>query len=68
MATLHLKDMDATPARGITSVGRGTINFRAVLTAAADAKISHCFVEEDAPVDPLDAIRFSYSHLARLEF
>jgi sugar phosphate isomerase/epimerase len=68
VATLHLKDMDATPTRGITSVGRGIIDFKAVLAAAADAKVSHCFVEEDAPADPLEAIRSSYSHLARLEF
>ena len=68
VATLHLKDMDATPARGITSVGRGTIDFGAVLAAAADAKVSHCFVEEDAPADPMEAIRYSYGHLARLEF
>ena len=68
VATLHLKDMEATPARGITSVGRGTIDFRAVLAAAADAKVSHCFVEEDAPADPLGAIRSSYAHLARLDF
>ena len=68
VATLHLKDMDASPARGITSVGRGTIDFKAVLGAAADAKISHYFVEEDAPADPLNAIRSSYEYLARLEF
>lgn len=68
VATLHLKDMDATPARAITSVGRGTIDFRSVLAAAADAKVSDCFVEEDAPADPLAAIRSSYAHLARLEF
>lgn len=68
IATLHLKDMDATPARGITSVGRGIIDFKAVLAAAADAKVGHYFVEEDAPPDPLAAIRSSYSHLAQLEF
>jgi sugar phosphate isomerase/epimerase len=68
VASLHLKDMDATQARGITSVGRGTIDFRAVLAAAADAEISGYFVEEDAPADPLEAIRSSYTHLARLEF
>jgi sugar phosphate isomerase/epimerase len=60
--------MDATPQRAITTVGRGTIDFKAVLAAAADAKVSHCFVEEDAPADPLAAIRSSYAHLARLEF
>jgi sugar phosphate isomerase/epimerase len=68
VATLHLKDMDATPARGFTSVGRGIIDFKAVLAAAADAKVAHCFVEEDAPADPLAAIRSSYLHLAQLEF
>ena len=68
VATLHLKDMDASPDRGITTVGRGTIDFRAVLAAAADAKVSDYFVEEDAPANPLEAIRSSYSHLARLEF
>jgi sugar phosphate isomerase/epimerase len=68
VATLHLKDMDATPARGITSVGRGTIDFKSVLAAAADAKVSHYFVEEDAPADPLDAIRSSYAYLAQLKF
>jgi sugar phosphate isomerase/epimerase len=68
VATLHLKDMDASPARGITSVGRGIIDFRAVLTAAADARVAHYFVEEDAPANSLAAIRSSYQHLERLEF
>ena len=68
VATLHLKDMDATPARGITTVGRGIIDFAAVLAAAADAKVSSYFVEEDAPRDPMAAIRSSYDYLARLEF
>ncbi|MDQ3674738.1 MAG: sugar phosphate isomerase/epimerase [Gemmatimonadota bacterium] len=68
VATLHLKDMDATPARGITSVGRGIIDFRSVLAAAADAKVAHYFVEEDSPADPMAAVRSSYQHLARLEF
>ncbi len=68
VATLHLKDMDATPARGITRVGRGIIDFRSVLAAAADAKVAHYFVEEDSPADPMAAVRSSYQHLARLEF
>lgn len=68
VASLHLKDMDDTPERGITSVGRGTVDFRAVLAAAADAKVRDYFVEQDAPADPLEAIRASYAHLAKLEF
>ncbi len=68
VATLHLKDMERTSARGITSVGNGIIDFKAVLAAAADAKVAHYFVEEDDPADPLAAIRSSYRYLARLEF
>ena len=68
VATLHLKDMEAGPGRGITTVGRGTIDFKAILAAAADANVPHYFVEEDAPADPMAAIRASYAHLARLDF
>jgi sugar phosphate isomerase/epimerase len=69
VASLHLKDMDATPARGITTVGRGTIDFPAVLRAATDAGVRHYFVEEDDPPRPvLDAVRAAYEHLHRLEF
>jgi hypothetical protein len=39
-----------------------------VLAAAADAKVRDYFVEQDAPADPLEAIRSSYAHLAQLEF
>jgi sugar phosphate isomerase/epimerase len=68
VATLHLKDMDATPARGITTVGKGIIDFKAILAAAADTGVSNYYVEEDAPHDPMAAIRSSYDYLARLDF
>jgi len=68
VASLHLKDMDRTPERGITTVGRGKIDFAPILAAATDAGVANYFVEEDAPADPMEAIRASYSHLARLEF
>jgi sugar phosphate isomerase/epimerase len=64
VASLHLKDMDATAARGITTVGRGTIDFGAILRAAAAAGIEDAFVEEDAPTDPMQAIRDSFRHLS----
>jgi sugar phosphate isomerase/epimerase len=66
VATLHLKDMDGTPRRGITTVGRGTIDFASVLRAAKTVKIADVFVEEDSPADPLAAARQSFAHLARL--
>jgi sugar phosphate isomerase/epimerase len=68
VATLHLKDMDATPARGITTVGQGTIDFAAVLRAARTARVGDVFVEEDNPADPIVAARQSYEHLTKLRF
>ena len=68
VASLHLKDMTPPPARAITSVGRGMIDFKSVLAAAADAKVSHYFVEEDSPADSMAAVRSSYNYLARLDF
>ena len=68
VATLHLKDMDATSAKGITSVGKGVIDFPAILAAAADAKVANYFVEEDAPAEPMAAVRSSYEYLSTLDF
>jgi sugar phosphate isomerase/epimerase len=68
VATLHLKDMDATPARGIATVGRGTIDFAALMRTAIDTGISHWYVEEDNPPAPgIDAVRFAYQYLERLD-
>jgi sugar phosphate isomerase/epimerase len=69
VATLHLKDMDATPARGITTVGRGSINFARVLRAATDVGVRHFFTEEDNPTQPaIAAARAAYEHLRQLDF
>jgi sugar phosphate isomerase/epimerase len=66
VASLHLKDMDATPARGITTVGNGTMDFTAILRAARDAGVTDYFVEEDNPSDPMRAARQAFAHLAGL--
>ena len=66
VASLHLKDMDRTPARGITTVGRGTIDFAAILRAARSAGVEDYFVEEDDPSDPMRAVRDAFAHLSAL--
>ena len=66
VATLHLKDMDR--ARRIATVGRGTIDFAGLLRAAIDTGIGHWYVEEDSPPAPgIDAVRFAYQYLSRLD-
>ena len=68
VASLHLKDMDRTPERGITSVGSGTIDFARILIAARRVGVSDYFIEEDAPADPLAAARASYAYVSTLQF
>lgn len=68
VASLHLKDMDRTPERGITSVGSGTIDFTRIVGAARRVGVADYFVEQDSPTDPLAAARASYTYLAALRF
>ncbi len=57
----HIKDMDA--AGEMVDVGKGTIDFAAILGDSSAAAIRHCFVEHDAPADPFHAAAFSHYSL-----
>jgi len=66
---VHVKDMDATPERHFTEVGRGTIDFKTIFAASKQAGIKHYFVEQDeTPASPFDSIGTSIDYLKRLEF
>jgi sugar phosphate isomerase/epimerase len=68
VSTLHLKDMESWPRTGITTVGRGRINFHDILHAAIDTGIRYWYVEEDAPKGPgIDAVRSAYAYLHNLD-
>ena len=50
-------------------VGSGSLDFAAILKAAAAAGAKHYFVEQDQTSgDPLDSLRQSYQHLSKLNF
>jgi sugar phosphate isomerase/epimerase len=76
VAMLHLKDKAAdAPATlnesavartSFRDVGSGSLDFRAILTAARAAGVQHFFVEHDYPPDPLASLRNSYAYLTRL--
>jgi len=68
VASLHLKDMDRTPAREITPPGTGIFDFAPILAAAKRAGITDLYVEVDGPRDGMDAARTSYAHLASVAF
>ncbi|HEU0177935.1 MAG TPA: sugar phosphate isomerase/epimerase [Blastocatellia bacterium] len=65
----HVKDMDKTPKRGITEVGRGVIDFKSIFAKAPKGAIKHYFVEQDTcPGSPFDSIKVSIDYLKQLEF
>lgn len=66
---LHVKDMDSSPGRHFTEVGRGVIDFKTIFARAGRAGVRHYFVEQDAtPGSPFDSLQVSMDYLRRLEF
>ena len=62
---LHIKDMDA--AKKMVDVGKGVIDWKAILRARKLAGTKHMFVEHDAPKDPFASIADSLAYLRSLE-
>lgn len=72
---VHLKDKakglgvqynEKVLATAFKSVGSGSIDFPAVLSAAAAAGVRHYFVEQDeTPGDPIASLRKSYQYLEK---
>jgi sugar phosphate isomerase/epimerase len=65
---VHVKDMDNTPKKDFTEVGRGTIDFKKIFALSKRAGIRHYFVEQDRSDAPLESIKVSYDYLSKLEF
>ncbi len=75
---LHLKDKardfkvqynEDVPPDAFKEVGHGSLDFPAILRAAAAAHVEHYFVEQDrTPGDPLASLRQSYEYLSGLRF
>ena len=77
VALMHLKDKSASapkttqeaqvPPTAFSEVGSGSLDFPAILKAAAEAGVAHYFVEQDhTPGDPIDSLRRSYEYLRTL--
>jgi len=66
---VHVKDMDATPRRFFTPVGKGTIDFARIFKQANRAGIKHYFYEQDdTGGSPFEAATASYAYLKSLRF
>ena len=79
VASVHLKDVAASAPRKVAEfsmpptafkeVGFGTLDWKAILAAAAEARVDHYLIEQDStPGDPLDSIRASVGYLRGLSF
>jgi sugar phosphate isomerase/epimerase len=64
---VHVKDSSGPPEYRQVDVGRGTIDFRRILTRGQQVGIRHAFVEHDDPPDPLAFARASYDYLKALK-
>ncbi|MVN78159.1 TIM barrel protein [Hymenobacter sp. HMF4947] len=62
----HVKDMDKTPERNFTEVGKGSIDFKRIFAQAKVAGLQYFFVEQDkTPGSPFDSIQKSIAHIKR---
>ena len=63
---VHVKDSAGAPDHKMVDVGKGTIDFARIFTAAGSS-LRHRFVEHDNPGDAFASITASYEHLAKLQ-
>jgi sugar phosphate isomerase/epimerase len=66
---VHVKDMDDTPEKGFTEVGKGVVDFRRIFAQSKLGAIRHYFVEQDETKGPVfESVRESYRYLESLDF
>lgn len=64
---LHVKDMRSSD-QAMVDVGRGDIDFQALLAAGRETGVKHYFVEHDNPDDALSSVTFAYEFLSNLDY
>jgi sugar phosphate isomerase/epimerase len=65
---LHAKDMGPGPKHAMLDVGKGTVDWRTLLSHGEKAGVKHVFVENDEAKDPLASMRASYRYLQGLRY
>lgn len=65
---LHAKDMGPGPKHAMLDVGKGTVDWRTLLSRGEKAGVKHVFVENDEAKDPLASMRSSYRYLQGLRY
>lgn len=52
----------------MTEVGSGVIDWKRIFAHSEQGGLRYCFVEHDAPKDPIESARMSYEYLTKLRF
>ena len=66
---VHVKEMDRTPQKYFTEVGKGVVDFKRVFAQAKLGGIRHFFVEQDETPGPaIESARESCEYLKKLDF
>ena len=67
---LHIKDSGGAPDHTQVDVGKGTIDFAAILRLDANQRrvIRHVFVEHDKPADAMAFAKTSFDYLRAMEY
>ena len=67
--SFHIKDVPRLGAEADTELGKGIIDFRALLASIERIDQKHLFVEQETyPGTPLDSVRRDFVYLSRLQF
>jgi sugar phosphate isomerase/epimerase len=60
---------EEVPDSAFREAGNGVLEIAAILRAATDNGVQHCFVEQDkTPGNPVDSLRQSYEYLRKLKY
>ena len=65
---LHVKDMDATPAKSFACPGSGIIDFGPIFREAWDQGVRHYIVEKDGEKNGIECLQSSAEYLKNVRF
>jgi sugar phosphate isomerase/epimerase len=63
--SFHIKDVVADRSSD-TELGRGTVDFKRILSAVPNIDAKHCYVEQEGAADSLVSAKQDYEYLRKL--
>ena len=63
--SFHIKDVVADRSRD-TELGKGTVDFKRILSSVPNIDAKHCYVEQEGPADPIASVKQDFEYLKKL--